>query len=30
MVDAALQRAERRPLLAPENAVLGTGIGQVA
>ena len=30
MVDAALQRAERRPVVAPENAVVGGGIGQVA
>jgi hypothetical protein len=30
MVDAALQRSERRPLIAPESAVVGGGIGQVA
>jgi len=30
MVDAALQRAERRPLVAPEIAAVGSGIGQVA
>src|SRR4029079_18270652 len=30
MVDAALQRAERRSLVTPENAVVGSGIGQVA
>jgi hypothetical protein len=30
MVDAALQRAERRPMVALESAVIGRGIGQVA
>jgi hypothetical protein len=30
MVDAALQRSERRPLVAPESAAIGGGIGQVA
>jgi len=31
MVDAALQRAERRSIVAPESAVAaGSGIGQVA
>ena len=30
MVDAALQRAERRPFMAPESAVVIRGMGQVA
>jgi hypothetical protein len=30
MVDAALQRAERRPFVAPESAVVIRGMGQVA
>jgi hypothetical protein len=30
MVDAALLRAERRPLVAPGSSVVGSGIGQVA
>jgi hypothetical protein len=30
MVDAAMQRAERRPMMAPESAVAISRIGQVA